>query len=296
MKPVIGFLILNAFILSGNFAQTDKDSTCSHFLPATGSISAAYAGSIVGLYFLWYEDYSGCKFHFFNDNNEWRGMDKLGHSTSAFSLAQANTELYKLSGLNDKQALAWGSFSPFIYMLSIEMMDGFSRGWGFSWGDLGSNTAGILLYSSQKYFGHEPFFRLKYSFKQSRYADINPDLLGNNLIQQSLKDYNGQTYWLSCNLKNLVFQNQAFPSWLNLAVGYGSEGMVRAEASDQNLHFPDIKRYSQWYISPDIDFSAIRTNHKWIRFFLKSLNFIKIPAPGVQFDHHNGIKLKWIAI
>lgn len=222
-------------------------------------------------------------------------MDKLGHATSSFSLTQANTELYCLAGLNDRQALAWGSISPFIYMLSIELMDGFSKGWGFSWGDLGSNTAGILLYSSQKFRGHEPVFRLKYSFSQSNYASLNPDLLGRNFIQRSLKDYNGQTYWLSCNLKSLAFPNRRFPSWLNIAFGYSGEGMVRACADDQNIDFPGIKRYSQWYISPDIDLSAIHTHHKWLNFILKSLNFIKIPAPGVRIDQKNGVRLKWLA-
>ena len=39
-----------------------------------------------------------------------------------------------------------------------------------------------------------------------------------------LKDYNAQTYWFSANLKSF-FPEIKFTAWLNVAVGYGAEGM-----------------------------------------------------------------------
>ena len=39
-----------------------------------------------------------------------------------------------------------------------------------------------------------------------------------------LKDYNGQTYWLSANLKSF-FPGSNIPPWLNVAIGYGADGM-----------------------------------------------------------------------
>ena len=43
-------------------------------------------------------------------------------------------------------------------------------------------------------------------------------------VERMLKDYNGQTYWLSANLKSF-FQGSNIPAWLNVAVGYGADGM-----------------------------------------------------------------------
>ena len=61
-----------------------------------------------------------------------------------------------------------------------------------------------------------------------------------------LKDYNGQTYWLSANLKSF-FKKSNVPTWLNISVGYGAEGMFGATENiwmDNNGNFivnrPDV--------------------------------------------------------
>src|ERR1700716_565760 len=40
-----------------------------------------------GLYYLWYKKFPKTRFHFFNDNAEWLQMDKVGHMTTAYTLA-----------------------------------------------------------------------------------------------------------------------------------------------------------------------------------------------------------------
>jgi hypothetical protein len=40
----------------------------------------------------------------------------------------------------------------------------------------------------------------KFSFHTTQYAQYRPNVLGSSLAEQILKDYNGQTYWLSVNL------------------------------------------------------------------------------------------------
>ncbi len=39
---------------------------------------------MVGLYSAWYSNYPQTNFHFFNDNNEWKQVDKVGHAYSAY--------------------------------------------------------------------------------------------------------------------------------------------------------------------------------------------------------------------
>lgn len=90
------------------------------------------------------------------------------------------------------------------------------------------------------------------------------------------------------------------PPWLNVAVGYGAEGMFGGEENigrDKNgnvtFYRPDIKRYRQWYFAPDVDFSRIKTNNKVLRFTFGILNVFKFPAPSLEFSDKK-MRWKWI--
>ena len=65
----------------------------------------------------------------------------------------------------------------------------------------------------------------KLSFSRSKYARNANGLLGkNNLLSEFVYDYNGYTYWFSFS-PNKVFRLNKLPEWLNLALGYGAEGI-----------------------------------------------------------------------
>ena len=72
----------------------------------------------------------------------------------------------------------------------------------------------------------------KFSFSRSPYAQQRPNVLGSNLLEEILKDYNGQTYWFSANIYSFLHDESLFPKWLNVALGYGGEQMVFAEIHD----------------------------------------------------------------
>src|SRR3989344_8391817 len=161
-----------------------------------GAVTTATVGSIT-LYQAWYKDYNTGTFHAFNDNTEWLQMDKVGHTLTTFQIGNAGYHACKWSGMAEKKSILIGGTSGFAYMSIIEVMDGFSEGWGFSWGDMGCNATGTGLFIAQQYFWKEQRIKLKFSFHQSEYWKYRPNLLGENLGQQWLKDYNGQSYWLS---------------------------------------------------------------------------------------------------
>jgi hypothetical protein len=48
----------------------------------------------------------------------------------------------------------------------------------------------------------------KFSFHLTDYASKRPDVLGSNLPERIIKDYNGQTYWLSVNLHSFFKQSK----------------------------------------------------------------------------------------
>nr|MBA2745208.1 DUF2279 domain-containing protein [Flavisolibacter sp.] len=81
-------------------------------------------------------------------------------------------------------------------------------------------------------------------------------------------------------------------AWLNLAIGYGAEGMFGGYENigfdkNGNLNFDrrDIPRTRQWYLSPDIDLTRIKTNSKFLRSAFYVLNMVKIPAPALELSN-----------
>ena len=56
----------------------------------------------------------------------------------------------------------------------------------------------------------------------------------------------------------------------------------------------DIQRYRQWYIAPDIDFTKIKTNSKFLHVLFGALNSFKFPTPALEFSNKK-IKLVGLA-
>ncbi|HEX2975390.1 MAG TPA: DUF2279 domain-containing protein [Bacteroidales bacterium] len=251
-----------------------------------------YAGSIYGLYTLWYKDYPQSSFHFFNDNKEWMQTDKIGHATSAYYISMLGYEALSIAGVKNNQSAIYGGALAMLYLTTVETFDGFSAGWGASWGDLTANTTGTLLFVSQQLTWQEQRIRLKWSYHPTKYAQYRPDLLGENGIQSALKDYNGHTYWLIGNVSSFLHSGSRFPKWLNIAAGYNATGMTGA-FNNPDMHegvkIPDFDRYRSYLLSADIDLTKIPVRSKSLRLVLSTLGFIKIPMPAVQFSK-NGVK------
>ena len=131
---------------------------------------------------------------------------------------------------------------------------------GIFFGDFSANTTGCLLFMGQQLGWKEQRFVMKYSFHQTKYAPYRPDLLGDNLIQNMVKDYNGYTSWLSGNIASFLPKTTKFPKWINVAFGYGAEGMVGAVSNPDSLNhqaLPHYDRYRQFYLSMDVDLTRI---------------------------------------
>ena len=255
--------------------------------PVIISGAVLYAGSMSVLYNFWYKNYPQTHFHFFNDNNEYLQMDKMGHFTTAYYLSKLSYNTLKWTGLNENKSILYGGGMGFMYLTVIEILDGFSSQWGFSPGDMTANTLGAGVFVGQQLAWKEQRIQLKWSYHQTKYAQFRPDLLGRNLGQQWVKDYNGQTYWLSANIKSFLKKESKFPAWLNLAIGYGAEGMTGASYNSTSYNgqtIPSFKRYRQFYLSGDIDISRIKTRSKTLHGILNALSFIKIPFPTLEFS------------
>lgn len=221
-------------------------------------------------------------------------MDKSGHILSAYSLSLIGIHLMKQTGMDEKKA-AWigGLYGP-VFLSGIEILDGFSEKWGFSIPDMAANVAGSALAVSQELLFGRQVARIKYSYHESGIAKYRPDALGKNLPERMLKDYNGQTHWLSVNLDELSRRRELFPAWLNISLGYSANGLIGGYSNPEVINgqeLPHFDRYSQIYLAPDIDLSKIRTRSTILNYLLRSLNFLKVPSPALEYNIKEGFKL-----
>jgi uncharacterized protein YfiM (DUF2279 family) len=242
------------------------------------SAGATYTAALIGLDQLWYAGSDRTSFRFFNDNAEWKQVDKMGHFYSAFHISAGSSRLLKSIGLKENKANLIGSISAFGILLPIEIFDGHSKAYGASLGDLAFNTAGAAFFFGQHAIWKEVRIQPKYSFHTTRYPKFRPEVLGNGFTEELLKDYNGQTYWMSVDVDKFT----EFPKWLNFAAGFGAQRMVYARDHENISHgFPSP--YRQFYLSFDWDLTAIKTRSKVVRTMLYFVNMIKLPAPALEF-------------
>ena len=241
---------------------------------------ATYVGLTVGLNELWYKGHDRESFHFFNDNHEWQQVDKLGHAYSTYQLSRIHYQAFRWSGVSERKAAIWSSLGGLAWMLPVEVLDGFSAAYGASGGDLIANASGALLFGSQQLIWQEQFLSLKFSFHPTDWASLRPQLLGKSYPEQLMKDYNGQTYWLSADIAAMT--NSKWPRWLNLALGYGASGMVYAAPEQNRAH--GFQDYSQLFLAPDLNFKHIRTNKKVVKLLLFIVEGIHLPAPTIELS------------
>jgi uncharacterized protein YfiM (DUF2279 family) len=261
----------------------------------TAANIVGYGGTMVGLYSAWYKNYPQSNFHFFNDNSEWKQVDKVGHSYSAYIESYGSMEMWRWAGLSRRKSAVIGSLSALGYQTIIETLDGFSTEWGWSWGDMTANVFGSGLLLGQELLWNEQKVKFKFSFHPINYKSPDLDaradqIYGSSWSERMIKDYNGQTYWLSANLKSFLPKSN-LPDWLSLAVGYGADGMFGANENygknnvgNVNFDRRDIVRYRQFYISPDLDLTKIKTKNKLVKLALGALNAFKFPAPSIEYN------------
>ena len=285
------------FLLQSKLPFEDKNQSQVRrrirFVATTNAV--LYGVGMAGLYQTWYKHYPQSKFHTFNDLREWKQMDKVGHMYSAYAESKASMELWRWTGISRKKRIWLGGMSGAAYQTVIEILDGFSAEWGWSWGDFAANIAGSGMLVAQELAWDEQRIQMKWSFHRKRYTDDglnkrSDELFGKSNAERFLKDYNGQTYWLSVAPK-AFFPDSKFPPWLQVSLGTGTEGLFGGyenTAKDENgviqFNRTDIARRRQWYLAPDIDLTKIKTNKKGIKVALQILNIFKFPTPSLEYS------------
>jgi hypothetical protein len=109
-----------------------------------------------------------------------------------------------------------------------------------------------------------------------------------------IKDYNGQTYWLSVNMQSFLPAASRFPKFLNVAFGYGAEGMLRGYINPTAINgiaTPYFHRYRQYFLSLDLDLTRIKTKSRVLNNIFNVLGVVKLPFPAIEYNSMKEWKL-----
>ena len=224
------------------------------------------------------------KFHTTNfelDLKIYQQMDKYGHFLHAYFASDLASKMYRWAGLSGENSIWLGTLTGWLWILQIEIADGFFEAWGFSWNDLIANTIGSGFSALQQLYpeelgGIQP--KLSYStseaLKERRYI---------NGAKSMIDDYEGITWWLAVNvyhyLPGKVQQN--YPDWLKpfgFAIGQSAKGIAN------NPHAGE----REILIGLDFDLRKLPYGDEsgLMRFLKSELNFIRLPLPAVKITPH----------
>jgi hypothetical protein len=244
------------------------------------SQSLIFVGGIIEVNMLYDKDHLDSKFHFSDNNVNYMQMDKAAHFMAAYHIGDISANALKWSGVSKKNQLIYGAGMGFVFLNTVEFIDGFAS--GTSVRDIVANTAGTSLYVSQELLWNEQRIVPKFSFQSSRFFSAAPRIMR----LQIENEFDGQTYWLSANVRSF-FKGTKFPKWLNLAAGYGVEGM---DYRNPKAIPQEPGPYRQLFLSLDVDLTKIKTNSHVLKTFFYIFNSIKFPAPTLEIGESGRIK------
>jgi uncharacterized protein YfiM (DUF2279 family) len=326
MKKILPILLffcahnLAAQSLFQNFLHNADTLNKPRLYIAVGTATVFYTGVVYTLDKYWYADYPRSAFHTFDDSHEWLQMDKSGHFFTTYFESKWASGVFQWTGMRQRRAAIVGSAVGLGLQTTLEILDGTSAEWGFSWSDMAANTAGAGLFLGQELAWREQRISLKLSAHSRPASLYNTSIIATNSsatttlgaradalygsntnpLEVALKDYNNLTIWTSVNIWSFLpdRENSKFPRWLNVAVGYGAENLYRGETAydwtDKNgnhfaLDAAKYPRYRQIYIAPDIDLTKIKTKSKVLKTLFSAVNIIKFPLPTLEINGQGGV-------
>jgi hypothetical protein len=240
-------------------------------------IGGALASSMVVIHVYqqngWWRD-NRTSFHFQEDLVYGLSVDKIGHFYGASLLEFVIGNCAKWANASDQEALWLGAGGGLLFQTYVEVEDGFST-WGFDRVDFASDVAGAAWPVARYYVPSLRNYDLKLWYHPS---PLLGSAGGSGFRGQKhliIDDYEGQTFWLSAKVHNLLpaAAQQYWPSFLCVALGYGARDIAK-----QNP-------YPVWYVALDYDMTKIiPDNTVFLRTLGQLLNFIHLPSPTVRIS------------
>lgn len=232
------------------------------------TIGGFILGHVVLSNLWWKGEKSEFRFDWEHDWHYALGADKLGHFYFPYLTTNIYRQAFAWSGIDTVTSVWLAGGVAFTYQTYIEVKDGFSKEWGFSWGDFSANLLGASYPVVQEYIPPLRDFTFKISFYPS-------ERFRNGSNSAIIDDYESTFHWLSINVHNLLPEawRASYPSWLNLAVGHSVTALDDRGGGEHQI-----------FLSFDWNLDALPSGG-WLWNLLKhNLNFYKLPAPAVRIS------------
>jgi hypothetical protein len=165
----------------------------------------------------------------FGQHTESGGADKLGHAFSAYVGTRVVTRAFEALGNEPAPAQRLAAWSTLAVMLGIEVLDGYSKRYSFSWQDAAMDVVGVglgYLMERNRDVDNLLDFRLLYRKSGSSFDPAG--------------DYSGQTYLLVAKASGVpALQGNSVLRYFELAAGYGTRGYESPPGVERkrNLYF-----------------------------------------------------------
>lgn len=238
-------------------------------------------------------------FHIYEDIQYALWVDKFGHFYGGYATSYLLSEMLMLSGTGWETSTLLGGLLGLSYMTYVEVLDGYSKGFGFSPSDFYADVAGAGFFVAQYYLPILQNFSPKFEY-------VNPKWLGelDRLPHDSFIDnYSAQSFWLSINIRNLIGGKfkQYVPDWINLAVGYAAYSLCTSDWKTGEFPYDKKDSYPvnditagnrKLIIALDYDLVKLLPDGppfwNWMK---QSLNLFKLPSPALEIGFEGKTKL-----
>lgn len=259
-------------------SEDPQDSLREFSIPRFVGVASLTSVSFIAAYALvfqkgWWEDQER-GFHLDPIKNDFHyslNLDKMGHFASGVALGEFFYESYYWTGLSEFHSYLFAGLSASLTHVGIDIKDGFSPSWGFSFFDVFAGSLGGFYPMAKRYIPAFKYFDLKMSYwinTKAYYRQSETKIFTD--------DYVNQTYWLSLKVYRLLPTpaRKYYPDWLAFAVGL---------SIDEGVFVNGVgKGKREIYLALDYDLEAFKPKKNWSRLLVKSLNYIKFPAPSIQ--------------
>ena len=144
----------------------------------------------------------------FGRNTDNGGADKASHLADYYIIAGLYEDIYRMMGYSEKEAVLWGFGVALATGLAVELNNGFSKQYGFSWEDFTMDVAGATISSVLSLTHTRDLFGL-------RTSHLPHDTYTHDVYSADFK-ISGLEKRLGLNLGPL--------RWLLFSVTYGTKG------------------------------------------------------------------------
>lgn len=213
--------------------------------------------------------------------------DKAGHFYGTFLTSYILLSSLIECGFDYHLSSAIGSVLGLAYTTYVEVLDGFSKDWGFSPSDFYADLAGAFFFLGYAYFPLVQNFTPKFMYTPPRWINSNSRVPSSMFID----DYSSHTFFISVNIYNILPQHlkKYYPSWLEFSFGYAVRNLCdpfhySCSPNSSEPISPFAWGNRKFIIALDYDLVKLLPDGKpfW-NWFKQSLNFFKFPSPAIEF-------------